>query len=210
MGRVRPRDDLSGDPVVLLRHLPAYSSAPRSFVTEAALAAHGWTAVRSGWLLESSRPLTASEVSAARSAAAAHGVTVEARDAQSGLETAELVATVVGALLALAILAMTIGLIRAEAAADVRTLTATGAGARTRRFLTAGTAGALGLLGAVLGTGGAYLALVAAYRSDLARLGSPPLAPLALVVLGTPLVAWAGGWLLAGREPSSFSRPLLD
>jgi putative ABC transport system permease protein len=210
--KVRPDPDSekSGQPVVRLDGLPAYTSAPRSFVTEAALAAHGWTAVRSGWLIEASHPLTAAEVTTARSAAAAHGVTVESRDTQSGLATASLVATLVGALLALSILAMTIGLIRGEGAGDLRTLTATGAGPRTRRSLTAGTAGALGLLGAVLGTGGAYLALVAAYRSDLARLGSPPLAPLTLVVVGTPLVAWAGGWLLAGREPSSFSRPLVD
>ena len=43
---------------------------------------------------------------------------------------------------------MTVGLIRSEAAADLRTLTATGATGRTRRTLTAATAGALAFLGA--------------------------------------------------------------
>ena len=37
------------------------------------------------------------------------------------------IATAAGALLALAILAMTVGLIRSESAGDLRTLTATGA-----------------------------------------------------------------------------------
>ena len=65
---------------------------------------------------------------------------------------------VAGALLALAILAMTVGLIRSESAGDLRILTATGATPRIRRTLTAATAGALALLGAVLGVAGAYVA----------------------------------------------------
>ena len=63
-------------------------------------------------------------------------------------------ATVFGIVLALGILAMSVGLIRSETASDLRTLTATGASGWTRRTLTAVTAGALGLTGAVLGTAG--------------------------------------------------------
>ncbi len=81
------------------------------------------------------------------------------------------------ALLALAILALTVGLIRGESSGDLRTLTATGASARVRRTLTATTAGALGLLGALLGVGGAYLVLVATVprRPRLPELGAGPL-----------------------------------
>lgn len=57
-----------------------------------------------------------------------------------------------GILLALGVFAMTAGLIRRETAGDVRILTATGASSRTRRTVTGTTVGALGLLGALLGT----------------------------------------------------------
>ena len=56
-------------------------------------------------------------------------------------------------LVALGVLAMTVGLIRSETAGDLRTLTATGASSATRRTLNAATAGALALLGGILGTG---------------------------------------------------------
>ena len=69
------------------------------------------------------------------------------------------IATGAGALLALGILAMTVGLIRSESAGDLRTLTATGATPRIRRTLTATTAGALALLAALLGVAGAYVVL---------------------------------------------------
>ncbi len=80
-------------------------------------------------------------------------------------------------LLALGVLAMTVGLIRSEAAADVRTLTATGATSGTRRMLTAATAGALAFLGVVLGTGGAYIALMAGHVRDLAAESGPSRPP---------------------------------
>ena len=56
---------------------------------------------------------------------------------------------------------MSVGLIRSETASDLRTLAATGASSSTRRTLTATTAGALALLGAVLGTVAAYIAAIA-------------------------------------------------
>ena len=92
------------------------------------------------------------------------------------------IATAAGALLALAILAMTVGLIRSESAGDLRTLTATGATARIRRTLTATTAGALALLGALLGVAGAYVVLAATYYDDLGYLSDVPVLYLALAV----------------------------
>ena len=84
---------------------------------------------------------------------------------------------------------MTVGLIRSETARDLRTLAAAGARRRTRRALTAATAGSLALLGAVIGTAGAYLALLAWYHSELHWLAHPPLVNLAAILIGLPIVA---------------------
>jgi putative ABC transport system permease protein len=101
---------------------------------------------------------------------------------------------------------MTVGLIRGESAADLHTLTAVGATSHTRRSITAATAGALGLLGAVLGTVVAYLAVTAFFRSELAeRMAHPPILDLALVLVGLPAAAAAGGWLFAGRQPNTLT-----
>jgi putative ABC transport system permease protein len=120
------------------------------------------------------------------------------------------IATAAGALLALAILAMTVGLIRGESAADLRTLTATGATSSIRRTLTASTAGALALLGSLLGVVGAYLVLLATYRDDLGYLGDVPVRYLVLGIVGVPLAAAAAGWLLAGREPPAIARQVIE
>jgi putative ABC transport system permease protein len=190
--------------------LPAYTSGPTALITEAAMQRQGWVASRSGWLVQSPHALTTEEIAAARSAAAPLGLTVETRTGQDALATVRTVATTAGIVLALATLLMTIGLIRSEGAGDLRTLTATGAGPRTRRALTATTAGALTVVGVVLGTSGAYLALVAAYHTDLDRLVPLPLIDLLLIAVGLPLAASAIGWVLAGSEPRTFSRQALE
>ncbi len=112
--------------------------------------------------------------------------------------------------MALGVLAMTVGLIRSETAGDVRTLAATGASSGTRRALTGATAGALAFLGAVIGTGGAYGALLAWYRSDLTPLGRVPVVDLVVILVGLPVIAGVGGWLLAGREPAGIARQRLE
>jgi putative ABC transport system permease protein len=112
-------------------------------------------------------------------------------------------------LLALGILAMTVGLIRSEAAGDVRTLTATGASSTTRRTLTAATAAGLALLGVVLGTIGAYAVLAAGF-GDVVDLSSVPVAHLGVITAGTTLAAAATGWLLAGRQPAAITRQPIE
>ena len=133
------------------------------------------------------------------------------RDDQDSLAAFKTWTTLAGAILTLAIVAMTVGLVRGEGAADLRTLTATGAAPRTRRALSAATATALALLGSMLGIGGAYIVLVASYRTTLDVLAPPPLPQLATLTISLPLVACRAGWLLAGREPAAFpQRPTLD
>ena len=86
-----------------------------------------------------------------------------------------------------------------------------GTGGRgTRRALTAATAGALALLGAVIGTAGAYLALLAWYHREPHWLGHLPVLDLAAILVGLPVIAYAGGWLLAGKEAPTMARQPLD
>jgi putative ABC transport system permease protein len=193
-------------PVLTRIHAPAYTSLPTSAITMNGLARRHWTKVRAGWLVRSGSRLTGRQIADARTIAAAAGLNIETRTSHAAFGNVRTGATAVGMLLALGILAMTVGLIRSEAAADLRTLTATGATRGIRRTLTATTAGALALLGVVLGGGGACLGLLAVYRHDLAVFGRVPIGfPLGIAV-GTPLVAALAGWLLAGREPPAIAR----
>jgi putative ABC transport system permease protein len=184
--------------------------APTSFITLDGLRRRGWRQIPSGWLLESGRPLTSDQIADARDLAARGGLTIETRRESTSFTTLIAIATAAGALLALAILAMTVGLIRSESAGDLRTLTATGATSRIRRTLTAATAGALALLGALLGVAGAYLMLTATYFDKLDYLGRIPVLYLVLMVAGIPVAAAAAGWLLAGREPPAIARPAIE
>jgi putative ABC transport system permease protein len=184
--------------------------APTSFITIDGLRRRGWRQIPSGWLVESSRPLTSEQIADARQLAADGGLTIETQRDSTSHAKLIAIATGAGALLALGILAMTVGLIRSETAGDLRTLTAAGATSRVRRTLTAATAGALALLGALLGVAGAYFALTATYLDDLGYLGRIPVLYLVLMVVGVPWAAIAAGWLLAGREPPAISRPAVE
>ena len=162
------------------------------------------------WIVHAGHSLTALEINAARQAALAAGMTIETKNEAPSLTQLRNYSTIVGILVALGVLAMTVGLIRSETAGELRTLSATGASSHTRRSITAATAGALGLLGALLGTGVAYLATVAFFRSQLSeRMGNVPVLDLLLVLVALPVVAAAGGWLFAGRQPAGIAqRPI--
>jgi putative ABC transport system permease protein len=181
-----------------------------AFITPGGLRRHGWSQIPGGWLVESSRPLTSDQISRARELASAAGLAIEVRRGNTSFARTMAIATGAGALLALAILAMTVGLIRSESAGDLRTLTATGAGPRVRRTLTAATAGALALLGALLGVAGAYVVLIAIYHDKLDYLSHVPVLYLALAVVGVPVAASAAGWLVAGREPPAIARRAIE
>jgi putative ABC transport system permease protein len=189
---------------------PWAAGKPPAFITVDGLRRRGWKQIPAGWLVESGRPLTTDQIADARAVAADAGLTLEVRRAATSRAGAMAIATVAGALLALGILALTVGLIRSESAGDLRTLTATGATARVRRTLTATTAGALALAAALLGVAGAYAVLAATYHDDLGYLGDVPVLHLALAVLGVPLAATAAGWLLAGREPPAIARTVIE
>ncbi|HEY2578243.1 MAG TPA: FtsX-like permease family protein [Streptosporangiaceae bacterium] len=191
--------------------LPAGVHAPNTVVTTQALQRLHQPLVLDGWMIQTARPLTQAQISTARQLALTNGATIETKSSQLALSQISEGTTAIGILIALGVLAMTVGLIRTEAAGELRTLTAAGAGARTRRTITAATAGALAVLGAVLGTVTAVLAGVAWAHSSLSTtFGSVPGLDMVIILVGLPLIAAAGGWLLAGRQPPAIARQPLE
>jgi putative ABC transport system permease protein len=206
-----PRTSCQAGPVMqTVDALPSGTSAPNTVITEHAVHALGLTPFVSGWLVRAAHPPTAAQISNARAAAAAAGLTIETRSSIPSVTAITGWATAAGILLALCILAMSIGLIRSETAGDLRILTATGAAGPTRRMITAATAGTLGLAGGLLGTAAGYLGAIAWFRDSpndgLSALASVPVWNLVIIVAGLPLAAAAAGWLLAGREPAAIAR----
>ncbi|MGD0684121.1 MAG: FtsX-like permease family protein [Streptosporangiaceae bacterium] len=210
-----PKSSCLANPVIQeISALPSGTSAPNTVITEHAVRQLGLTASTQGWLIQTPHPPTAAQIRDAQSTAAAAGMSVETRN--SIPTSAEIInwATVFGVLLALGILAMAVGLIRSETASDLRTLAATGASSRTRRALTAATASALALLGAVLGTVAAYVAAIG-YAWDnpldgLSELSNVPARNLLIILIGMPLIAAVAGWLLAGREPPGIAHQPIE
>jgi putative ABC transport system permease protein len=200
------------NPVIqLTSRLPAGTSLPNTVITENAVKALHETAVPAGWLIQAPTALSAVQINAARQAALGLGTTIETKNGQLSLGQISDGATLGGLLLALGVLAMTVGLIRSETAGDLRTLTAAGAGRRTRRALTGVTTGVIAFLGGLDGAVAACLAVSMWSRADLtATFGNVPWSDLGLLVIGMPVIGGAAGWLLGGREPAAVSRQPLE
>jgi putative ABC transport system permease protein len=207
-----PSNDCLASPAMqTVSNLPSGYSAPNTVITEHAVRTYHLQTQLSGWLIQAPAPLTAAQIRAARHVALAYEAPLEI--ASGGADFGEVadVGTVLGIMIALGVLAASVGLIRSETARDLRTLTATGASSTTRRTITATTAAALGLLGAVLGMAFAVIAsLVWAHASLSALFGDVPVADVLILLIGLPLAAAAGGWLLAGREPPLIARQPIE
>jgi len=211
-----PAATCQANPVIQeVDRLPSGVSAPNTVFTEAAVHRFGLQTQVAGWLIQTAKPLTAAQIRDATFTAAAAGITVETKNDQPTSSEVIDLSTLFGIVLALGVLGLTVGLIRAETASDLRTLAATGASSSTRRSLTAATAGALALTGAVLGTVSGYVASIAWFSKSvlndgLSALSSVPVANLAFIVVGMPLLAAAAAWLLAGREPEAMGHQPLQ
>ena len=197
--------------------LPIGTSSPNTVITESALHRLHVASQNTlgGWTILAGGPITQPQLISANSLAAGGDLSIESKnDAPTSAEIVNW-ATVFGIALALGVLAMSVGLIRSETAGDLRTLTATGASSRTRRSLTAVTAGGLAFLGALLGTLAAYIGLFGWFRSNSREGGVSdlinhvPWNNLFFILVAMPIVATLVGWVLAGRDPSGIAtRPM--
>ena len=202
---------LAGPAIATVGSLPSGTSAPNTVVTEYAVSKYHIQTQLSGWLIQAPAPLTAAQLSAVRQFGHTNEVQVQTATRNPSLADFTRGATALGIVIALSMLAMSVGLIRSETAPDLRTLTATGASGATRRTITAATAAALGLLGAILGTAGAVIAGMAwTHSGPTATAGGVPPSDILILLIGLPLVAAIGGWLFAGREPPAVTRQPIE
>jgi putative ABC transport system permease protein len=198
---------LASPAIATVSSLPSGTSAPNTVITEYAVSKYQMRPQLLAWLIQAPAPLTAAQLSAVRQFGHANEVQVQTVTANPSLADFTDGATALGIVIALSVLAMSVGLIRSETAPDLRTLTATGASGMTRRTITAATAGALGLLGAVLGTAGAIIAGMAwTHSGPAATAGGVPAIDFPILLIGLPLIAATGSWLFAGRQPSAVAR----
>ena len=146
--------------------LPSGTSAPNTVITEHAIRTLHLQTSLAGWFIVTNHPPTAAQIRNARFIAGeVSGMSIETKsNSPPGYEVIDL-ATVFGIVLALAILAMSIGLIRSETAGDLRTHR--DRGERMDQAVDhRGDGRGARILGAVLGTFAAYLELVAFVRSN--------------------------------------------
>jgi putative ABC transport system permease protein len=197
--------------IATVSNLPSGTSAPNTVITQYAVNRYHIPTSLQAWLIQDTAPLTAAQRSAVRQFGRTNDATVQISTYNPSLDDFADGATALGIVIALSVLAMSVGLIRSETAPDLRTLTAAGASAATRRTVTAATAAALGLLGGILGIAAAVIAGMAWLRSGPSTTaGGVPPSDILFLLIGLPLVAAAGGWLFAGREPPAVARQPLE
>jgi putative ABC transport system permease protein len=195
--------------------LPSGTSAPNTVVTEHAMREFHISTTTTDWLVQGTQPFTASQISSAELTASSTQLSVESKNDEPTSSAVIGAATIFGILITLAVLGMSVGLVRSETASDLRTLAATGASSYTRRTLTAVTAGALGFLGALLGVVGGYIGMIGWLRSNslnggIAALGNVPVGDLLFLLLAMPAFAAIVGWLFAGREPATMAHQAIE
>jgi putative ABC transport system permease protein len=208
--------DCLANPVIQeVSGLPTGTSASNTVITEHAMQEFHIQVTTTDWLVQGTQPFTAVQIRNAELTASTTQLSVESKNDQPTSFAVTTWATIFGIVVALGVLGMSVGLVRSETASDLRTLAATGASSYTRRTLTAATAGALGVLGALLGTVGGYIALIGWLRSNslnggISSLGNVPVGNLLIILLGMPAFAAIVGWLFAGREPAAMAHQAIE
>ena len=130
-----PGDCIAHPKIQTLSGLPSRTSAPNTVITSRAVRALRAALVPDGWLIQTTGPLTPGQINAARQLALVAQSRVETSSGSPGPSQITGGATAAAIVLALGVLAMTAGLIRAETAGDLRTLTAAAPAASQRRRL---------------------------------------------------------------------------
>jgi len=196
-------DLLAAERIPLANH----SSVAQFWLTSTTVNEHQLRTRIGGWLLITTQPIDDETNTALARAAAENELTMTLQRDASNQTAVRRNAITAGAILALTVLAIVVTLIRSEQAQDTRTLTAVGAPARTRRLISSATAALLALTAALLAVPAGYLALLAVMSDPKAEFGFVvPVQAIAVVAIGIPTLAAAGGWLLSGREPKHLGR----
>lgn len=195
--------------------LPRGTSAPNTVITQHAMNAFHIKAATTDWLLRGQQSFTAAQIDSAQHAASSAQLAVESRNHEPTSFAIITWATIFGMVIALGVLGMSVGLVRSETANELRTLAASGASSFTRRTITAVTAGSLGLIGALLGTLGGYIAMLGWLRSNslnggVASLQDVPVTNLLILILAMPGFAALVGWTFAGRQPEGMARQAIE
>jgi putative ABC transport system permease protein len=167
-----------------------------------ALAGLGLRAEPAGLVAPTSRMPTPQEV-AAVAAAVMGDATVSVERGPAPTPTGPMLAGLAGIALVVGVgaAAAAVALAAAESRPDLATLSAVGAGPRTRRRIAAAQAGVVALVGAVVGTPTGLLlgrALVADYGYDMWPAGMAPVTPwlaVAAIAVGVPALAVVGAYL---------------
>jgi putative ABC transport system permease protein len=206
-----PRTCIAQPSIQEISALPSGTDAPNTVFTARAVSSLHLHPSLAGWIVQTTRTVTPYQLRQAEGTAGPAGLTVESKNDEPSSAQVLDTATVFGIALALAILAMSLGLVRSESGRDLKTLSAMGATGLTRRTITATTAGGLALLGAVLGAGGGYLAIAGWIRTSslnggIAALGNVPVGHLVAILIGMPVTAAVAAWLLGGRDLPRISR----
>ena len=214
--RCNAATDCLANPVIQqVGALPSGTSAPNTVITEHAMREFHIQATTTDWLVLGTQAFSASQIASAQLAASTTQLSVESKNDEPTSFAVIGWATIFGIVIALGVLGMSVGLIRSETASELRTLAATGASSYTRRTLSAITAGALGFLGALLGTVGGYVALIGWLRGNslnggISSLGNVPVADLLFILLAMPAFAALVAWIFAGREPTSMAHQPIE
>jgi putative ABC transport system permease protein len=195
--------------------LPSGTSTPNTIITEYEVNKLHLPTQVEGWLIQLPHPPTAAQISATRLAAANANMRLETKSSIPSSQEIIDWATFFALALSLVMLALSVGLIRSETSADLRTLSATGASNRTRRNITAATAGALGFAGGLLGILAGYVGIGgwirgSALNGGLGALSSVPIGNLLVILFGMPLLAAAVAWMFSGRQPKTMNRQPLE
>jgi len=164
------------------------------------------------YVLVGGGPIAEEVVATARATAGGLGdVNVRAEDSlRTRWAPVRLAVTIGGAMFGLVIVGVAIALAAAEARADLRTLTAVGAGRRTRRSLAAGRALLLAGLGGILAVpvgvlpAAALLPVIGLDDEGYALV--LPWGTLAFVAVGLPLIAAAVALAAGRRDPGTVAR----
>ncbi len=195
------------DGLVVDEDMPLLGSLPPILLAPDAVAEQSFDLVTIGWVITSTKPITADQQTAINNALGGNAIT-EFRAEPQPKSSLRALSMLIGLTIGLGIAVSAVQLFVAESAEDLRVLRSVGASPATARRLSASMAGILGGAGAVLAVGIGYLGLVPLLTfEDVEFPFVVPWLNLAGFLILFPASAAGIGWIMAGRSSVSVARP---